>query len=201
MGCAASKDPVLPNRPGVVAEQTISDNASAEPIPALGPARASRTPVAVSKSAALYAAPTNEIKSVQPSAADKPLTVDTAMSARRVAVSTGDATQPVAAPVVAPVPAPASLAKSAALVKTPSVTKAATQPPVRAESASTPVPSEAPEVVEPRRRVSLKDPQRRGSEAYHTAGRIADSYSVGKAIGKGGFGEVRLGTRIADGKR
>jgi hypothetical protein len=54
--------------------------------------------------------------------------------------------------------------------------------------------------AEPQRRVSLKDPRRRGSEAYHTEGKIADSYSVGKAIGKGGFGEVRLGTRKEDGK-
>lgn len=54
----------------------------------------------------------------------------------------------------------------------------------------------------PRRRVSIKDSARRGSEAWRTEGKISDLYTVagGKPIGKGGFGEVRLGTRKADGR-
>lgn len=50
--------------------------------------------------------------------------------------------------------------------------------------------------------MSIKDSARRGSEAWRTEGKISDLYTIagGKPIGKGGFGEVRLGTRKADGK-
>ena len=57
-------------------------------------------------------------------------------------------------------------------------------------------------IAEPKRRVSLKDHTRRGSEAYHTEGKVGDYYVIagGKPIGTGGFGEVRLATRKTDGK-
>ena len=116
---------------------------------------------------------------------------------------------PEAAYIVPVDPSPDTAASVSAVI--PTSASIATQPrqspetPLPASAAAVPTnPESASSSVKnvPQRRVSLKDPTRRGSEAYHTEGKVSDYYTIatGNPIGKGGFGEVRLGTRKSDGK-
>lgn len=98
--------------------------------------------------------------------------------------------QPPPAPAPAPAPAPDPTVRIAAAEASP-----AHVPTDRSIGAAA-----KPDVTQ--RRTSIKDPKSTGNAAYHTEGRINDYYTItgGKPIGKGGFGEVRLGTRKSDGK-
>ena len=217
MGCSSSKQAVLPAATSRTDSATTQENQSTQAT------QASVRPV-LSESASSAASPGKRVPESVYAAENEP-SLAPAEQASLVVPSSTEAPSPArqtktptaASPAPPPVPAPAAAPTQAAppstaakggQTKKPSTTGPASPPPAaakatpssdRAASAATGETTARPTPV---RRKSLKDGNRRGSGAWRTEGKITDLYTVagGPPIGKGGFGEVRLGTRKSDGK-